>query len=790
MLKTWFTIAWRNLIKSKWYSFINTLGLSIGMAVALLIGLWIWDEISFDRYHANYDRIATVMTSIDFNGNLNTNGATAAPLARELKNRYGADLKDVVLTDWNDNHTLAVGDKQLTQHGLFVEPRFTQIFTLKMLGGNRDALSDPSSVLLSLSMAKSLFGNDDPIGRTIKVDNKVDLKVAGVFEDWPRNSNFYESKYLMGWGQFALQNEWVKRAEREWGNHTFLAYALLQPGVDLSTLNEKIKGIAQAHNDKNKEICLLQPMKNWHLRSDFKNGKIAGGRIQFVWLFGIIGGFVLLLACINFMNLSTARSEKRAKEVGIRKTVGSLRSQLIGQFLSESLLVAILAFVLALLWIELTLPWFNALSDKAMEIPWTQPLFWGLTLSFTVFTGLLAGSYPAFYLSSFQPIKVLKGTFKVGRFASNPRRALVVIQFTVSISLIIGTVLVFRQIDFARNRPVGYTRDGLISIEMNTPELKEHYELIRQELLHSGSIVDMSESSSPVTSISSSLIGFDWKGKDPNLVPVFGVIGVTQEYGRTLDWSIKEGRDFSSNFATDSLGFILNESAVRMIGFKHPIGETIKWHNKNYSVIGVIKDMVMESPYAPIKPTVFLIGPQWAQLINIRLTPTLSTAKALATIAPVFKRFNPGSGFEYKFVDAEYARKFSDEQRIGQLAAIFAGLAIFISCLGLFGLASFVAEQRIHEIGIRKVLGASTFRLWKMQSMDFVLLVVIACLIATPIAWYFLSQWLQRYEYRAPISAWAFVWAGLAALGITLLTVSYQAIRAALMNPVKSLRTD
>ena len=791
MLKTWLTLAWRNLIKSKWYSFINTLGLSIGMAVALIIGLWIWDEVSFDRYHANYDQIAQVMGSIDFNGDIRTAPATAAPLARELENRYSKDIKAVALTDWNDAHILAAGDKMLTEHGLYAEPDFTEIFTLKMLSGNKDALKDPSSILLSQSMARALFGNDNPINRTVKIDNKAGLKVAGVFEDWPRNTNFYETKYLIGWGQYLLQNDWVKRAAGEWGNHSFAAYVQLQPNVDLVSFNQKIKGIAQSRNNINKELCFLQPMKNWHLRSDFKDGKVTGGRIQFVWLFGIIGVFVLLLACINFMNLSTARSEKRAREVGIRKTVGSLRGQLIGQFLSESAVVALLAFALGLFWVELSLPYFNDLSDKDMHLPLTRPLFWLLTVSFTVLTGLLAGSYPAFYLSSFNPIKVLKGSFRAGRYASLPRKVLVVVQFTVSITLITGTILVFRQVNYARNRPVGYAREGMITMDINTPELREHYETLRQALLAAGAIVDMAESSSPTTGINNNLIGFDWKGKDPNFVPIFGVIAVSVDYGKTIGWSITEGRDFSRNFATDSGSFILNESAARLTGLQHPVGETIKWNKQNFTVAGVVKDMVIESPYEPIKPMIFFTRyKNWANVIDIRLNPALSTTAALATIGPVFKQFNPGSGFEYKFVDDLYASKFSDEQRIGDLASVFAVLAIFISCLGLFGLASFVAEQRTREIGVRKVLGASLFRLWKLQSAEFILLVLISCLISTPIAWYFLDQWLLQYEYHAPISLWAFVFASLGALGITLLTVSYQAIRAAGMNPTKSLRTE
>lgn len=551
-----------------------------------------------------------------------------------------------------------------------------------------------------------------------------------------------------------------------------------------------IKDIAKPHNKDGGESLVIQPMDNWHLYSDFKDGKVAGGRIRFVWLFSIIGVFVLLLACINFMNLSTARSERRAKEVGIRKTVGSLRLQLIAQFLSESLVVVFLALILAMVWVLVSLPFFNAVADKDMHLPWTRPVFWGLVLGFTILTGLLSGSYPAFYLSGFRPIKVLKGAFKAGRYSSWPRKVLVVIQFTVSVAMIIGTVLVFRQINYARSRPVGYSRDGLVYLFMNTPEIYGHYDALRTDLIKTGAVEDMCESSGPVTNVWSNQIGFEWKGKDPNSVPLFAVSAVTHDYGRTMGWQILQGRDFSRSFPTDTGDLILNETAVRLTGLRHPVGEIIRWNDKDRKITGVVKDMIMESPYSPVKPTIFCLDYDWANVITVRLRPSLTTTAALEAIRPVFKTYNPGSPFQYKLVDEEYAKKFSDERRIGHLATVFAVLAIFISCLGLFGLASFVAEQRIREIGVRKVLGASLFHVWRLLSTDFVILVIISCAIAVPIAWYYLNAWLLQYEYRTPMSWWIFVISSLGALLITLLTVSYQAIRAGMMNPVNSLRTE
>ncbi|MEO6328451.1 MAG: FtsX-like permease family protein, partial [Ginsengibacter sp.] len=511
--------------------------------------------------------------------------------------------------------------------------------------------------------------------------------------------------------------------------------------------------------------------------------------IQFVWLFGIVGVFVLLLACINFMNLSTARSEKRAKEVGIRKTIGSMRIQLIGQFLSESLLISFLALLLAISIAQLSISFFNGIADKNMAIPWTTPLFWLMTIGFACVTGIISGSYPAFYLSAFEPVKVLKGTFRVGRFAALPRKVLVVVQFTVSIALIIGTIIVYRQVQFAKNRPVGYAREGLISVVMNTPEIYGHYDAMRNDLVQTGTVADMAESNSPVTQVWSNNNGLNWEGKDPNSDPLFGTIAVTHDFGKTVGWKITEGRDFSRNF-NDTSAFILNESAVKVTGMKNPVGKKMKWLDKDHVIVGVIKDMVMESPFKPTIPTVFHLSPDWVRLIIVKIKTGIPLREALVKIEPVFKKYNPASPFEFKFTDEEYAQKFSDEERIGNLATFFAILAIFISCLGLFGLASFIAEQRTKEIGIRKVLGASVINLWQMLSKDFVFLVVLSCFIAIPIAYYFLSEWLQSYDYRTKISWWIFVAAGIGALTITLLTVSFQAIKAAIANPVKSLRTE
>lgn len=792
MFKNYLKIALRNLSRNKVFSFINIAGLSVGMAVAMLIGLWIWDELSYDKYHQNYHRIAQVWQFQTFNGEIGSQIAMPLPLGAELRNKY-PEFKYVSMTSWFHDNILSYGDKKFSKTGNFAEPDFPEIFSLKMLAGTRGGLKEINSILLAKSVADALFGSEDPINKILKMNNKLIVKVTGVYEDLPHNTYLRNLNFIAPWALYVSDQPWVKSSEDQWDNNSFQIFAQLHKGADFKEVSQKIANIKK---DKDKETIpfnptiFLHPMREWHLYSDWKNGVHVGGRIQFVWLFGIIGTFVLLLACINFMNLSTARSEKRAKEVGIRKTVGSVRSQLIGQFLSESLLIVIFAFILSLGLVLISLPWFNEVADKKMSILWANPLFWLLSLTFILITGFISGSYPAFYLSSFNPVKVLKGTFKAGRLAALPRKVLVVLQFTVSVTLIIGTIIVFRQIQHAKNRPIGYSREGLIAMNMNTPELRGHYEAIRNDLLTNGGAINMCESSSAVTGVWSSQIGFSWQGMPPDLKPLFATIAVTHDYGKTVGWNFTEGRDFSRDFSTDTLSMVLNESAAKFIGFKNPIGELIKWNNKEYKVIGIIKDMVMQSPFEPVQPTIFTLNYDWGNIILVKLNPQLSASESLGKVEKVFQKHNPASPFEYKFVDEEYAAKFSGEERIGKLASFFAALAIFISGLGLFGLASFMAEQRTKEIGVRKVMGASILQLWGLLSKDFVFLVIISFGIAAPTAFYMMSDWLQKYEYRADISWWIFAVTAAGAMLITLLTVSFQAVKAARMNPVNSLRSE
>jgi len=794
MIKNYFKSSWRNLIKNKAQSVINIAGLSVGMSAALLIGLWMWDELSFDKYHENYNSIAQVMEQKTNSGFINTGVAVPQPLAPALFKNYQSDFKHVVMASWTEGHILAVGDKKISYRGNFMGPDGPEIFTLRMRRGTRNGLNDPSSILLSSSVADALFGKHDPLGQLIQLDNTASFKVTGVYEDLPKNTSLHDLAFIGPWHYYAAAHDWVKKSVDDWSENSFQIYVQLAPNADIKKVSSRIKDIklknVTGEDAKGKPVILLQPMAKWHLYSEFKNGVNTGGAIEYVWMFGIIGIFVLILACINFMNLSTARSEKRAKEVGVRKAIGSLRTQLMNQFFFESLSMAALAFCVALLLTLLVLPFFNELSHKSMSIPWNNPFFWISSIVFTVFTGIVAGIYPALYLSSFKPAKVLKGTFKAGRSAALPRKVLVTTQFVVSIVLIIGTIIVFRQIQFAKNRPVGYNRNGLVALDVKTDDLEKHFTAFESELNAAGVIAGIAQATSPMTAVHNSRSDMEWKQKDPNLRYDFANVRLTSEYGKTTGWHIVTGRDFSGQFLTDTSAVILNEAAVKYMGLTHPLGEMIRFNDKDYVVIGVVKDLVMQSPYEPAKQTIFYLGSGDFDNIVLRISPALSTHEALSKIGAIFKKYSPSAPFAYKFVDEDYANKFQNEERVGKLAGVFAMLAIFISCLGLIGMASFMAEQRTKEIGVRKVLGASVLNLWALLSGEFVMLALVALIIATPVGYYLTQKWLQNFTYRTQLSWWIFVATGLGGLLITLLTVSFQSVKSAIANPVRSLRTE
>ncbi len=791
MFKNYFKIAFRNLLRHQSFSFINIGGLAVGMAVTMLIGLWVWDELSFNKYHDNYDRIAMVLQNQSYEGEVSTSFSQSMQLGAELRNNYQSYFEHVAMSSFTQNPILSYEKKAITKSGSFMEEAAPEILTLKMLKGTRTGLQDIYSILLSESTAYALFGEEEPMGKTLKIDNQFDVEVTGVYEDLPDNSSMNDLHFIAHLDLLANNGN----RNVGWINNWLMVMVQLAENADIQKASMAIKDAKLKNVDQNlakyNPELFLHPMSRWRLYSDFKNGVNTGGYIEFVWLFGIIGIFVILLACINFMNLSTARSEKRAKEVGIRKVVGSLRSQLISQFFSESFLMVFLAFLVAMVLAQLALPWFNEVANKDINMIWTNVGLWIFGLGIILVTALIAGSYPAFYLSAFRPSKVLKGTFRAGRHASLPRKILVVLQFTVSVTLIIGTTIVYQQIQFAKDRPLGYDKNGLLFIPLKTDEAKKDYNALRNELLASGTIAQLSRSECAVTDMWWSDYGLEWQGKDPNMQVNVHRGAVDFEFGETVEWKIKEGRDFSREFASDSAAMILNEAAVDYMNLEDPIGEVVKLYGREYTVIGVVEDMVSQSLFDPVQQTFYIIEPfNRFEFINVRINPQASAGKAVEAIAQTFKKYNPATPFEYTFADEQFANKYAFEERIGKLAGIFTVLAVFISCLGLFGLAAFVAEQRTKEMGIRKVLGASVGQLWQLLSKDFVVLVLVSCFIAIPIAWYFLHAWLQNYEYHTEISGWVLAVAGLGALLITILTVSFQTVKAALANPVDSLRSE
>jgi putative ABC transport system permease protein len=794
MLENYFKIAWRNLLKNRVYSIINITGLATGMAVAMIIGLWIYDEVSANTHFKNYDRLYQVMMHQTFDGFRGTQQAIPYPLGEELKAKY-PDFKAVAMCDWGQPRSLVYKEKKIIKTGHFIGEEAVNMFSLKILNGDKNPLHDPYSIVLTNETAKILFGDEDPIGKIIKLDNETNLKVTAVVEKQPKNSSL-SFDYLI---PFQLQEaiySWIKLYHKtNWGNNSWQLYVQLNDQSTENAANAKIKNVVLSHfTDENtlKHIIpevFIHPASKWRLYSDFENGKNTGGFIKYVRMFGVLGFIVLLIACINFMNLSTARSEKRAKEVGVRKAIGSGRRQLISQFLSESLLMAGIAFLLALAIVIASLHYFNKLTDKEMSLQITNPLFWVAMLLFTVITGLLAGSYPAFYLSSFSPVRVLKGNLRGGKSSSLPRKILVVVQFASSVVLMIGTIVVNQQVQFGKSQPIGFNNKGLISMNWSD-DIAKNFDVIRNELLGTGAVLSVTQSNSPPTDIYSNNNGWEWKGSTPvEKTVVFSTIATTYDYTKTLGIKMIEGRDFSRDFA-DSNGVILNQAAVKRMGLKNPVGQWLKWNDKPMIVLGVIPDIQMESPYRPISPLTIIFNKGWAAYLDIRINPRMSASRAIALMKPVFDKYNPAYPFEYQFTDEQYAKKFNYEQLVGDLAEIVAVLAIFISCLGLFGLASFTAEQRVKEIGVRKVLGASVFNLWQLLSRDFVWLVLISCVIASPIAWYYMNEWLKTYHYKTTIGIGIFIAVAMVAILITLITVSFQAVRAAVANPVKSLRTE
>lgn len=793
MLKNYIRVAFRNLVKNPTYSFINIFGLAIGITCSLLIMLWVFDELSFDKSLPKAKNLYQVYVNATFDGRVNSWRSVPLPTYEGLKPEHNS-IANTCVSNWGGDHLLTIPqssgeEKRIRKVGYFVSEEFLTMFEYPLIAGEaKTVLAEPYQIVISQSTAKALFGDEDPIGKIIRIDNQDEVKVTGVVKDLAKNNSF-QFDFLLPWKLYETR-EWVKNNKENWGNYSFQVYMELTDSEAKASVEGKIGDLLTRHGETDVPHTLfLHPLLDWRLRSNFENGESSGGLIEYVQMFTAIAVFILVIACINFMNLSTARSERRAREVGIRKSVGSRKREIVMQFMGESLFISLIAFSIAILIAQLLLPFYNDLVDKELFIDYASPAFWIFALALIFFTGVVSGSYPAFYLSSFQAVRVLKGKVQVGKSASLPRKVLVTIQFGFSILLIIGTIVIFQQIQLVKNRDLGYAQENLISIEY-TREIGQNYRAIKEELLNSGAVAAVTQSNSAITSINSNNF-LGWPGKPDDLRVIFATIATEYDYTKTMGIKILEGRDFSEDFKSDSSAIIINKAGLDLMGLKDPIGTKLDLWGGKRELIGVVDNVLMGSPYTPVGPMFMILDREWVDVLTVRLEKTNDIKGALAKVEAVLKKYNPAYPFEYKFADEEFAKKFTMIDMTASLANLFASLAIVITGLGLFGLAAFTAEQRTKEIGIRKVLGASVTGLVGLISKDFSRLVIIAFVISAPISWYLLEEFiLKRYTYRIDIAWWVFPLTGLVALVFALLIVSTQALRAAHANPVKSLRNE
>lgn len=795
MLRNYLKIAFRSLARNSVYSFINIVGLSIGITCSILILLWVADELTFDTYFSKYDTIYQVKQNSKVDSGISTRPFIPLPLF-EILQQQDSRIKNAAITI-NQTALLTVGDRKISKNGLDVSESFLEIFDFQMIYGNLEtALTSPRSIVLTQSTAKALFGTDDALGKMVqvKIENDEELKVTGIIADPPSNISF-RVDFLLPFTYFEATSVWIQHAKNNWNNNAFFTYVELQPGVDKADVDNTIRDlIKKNHPEGSEREIFLHGMNRWRLHNNFENGKESGGLITYVRLFSGIAIFILIIACINFMNLATARSEHRAREVGIRKSVGSNRKQLILQFLGESIMISTIAFILSIVLVELILPLYNIFINKHLTINYASPLLWSLGIGLILITGLLAGSYPAFYLSSFKPIKVLKGKLVAGKNASMPRQVMVTLQFGFSILLIIGTIVIYKQIQYLKGRELGYDRENLMMI-WSTSDIEKNFASLKQELVNTGAAVSVCKSNSPITNIFASSPVDSWPGMLPGQRVEVTNIATEYDYTKTMGIQMLQGRDFSENFKSDTSAIILNKTAIETLNLTEPIGQTIQMWGSQWNIIGVMDDVLMGSGSTQIAPLVMTMDPTWSSTITVRLPnqrqgENSNLASSLKKVEDVFKKYNPDYPFEYRFADEEFEKKFTSMNMISDLASSFTALAIFITCLGLFGMAAFSAEQRTKEIGIRKVMGASVASLMILLTKDFSRLVIIAFVITSPIAWYATTDFLKQYSLRIEVPLWVFPLAGLMALVLTILIVSTQALRAARANPSQSLRSE
>lgn len=787
MLKNYFLVAVRNLTRSKFYSFINITGLSVGITCSILILLWVYDETSFDTFHPKANRLYQLWVNAQFDGKIHSWRSVPLPTYEALKTA-DSNISSVTVTDWGGDHLLTVDEQRLMKKGYYASEEFLEMFEFPLIYGDAaQVMDDPRSIIITESTAKALFGDEDPINKIIRVDNAEDLKVTGILKDIPENSSF-EFDFLMTWKFREQINEWVRNNMTNWGNYSFQVFVELNDSKNQTAVEASIKNMLQDHEQTDtKPELFIYPLLHWRLYSRFDNGKEDGGMIDYVQLFTAIAILIIVIACINFMNLATARSERRAREVGIRKSVGSKRLELMLQFIGESTLISLIAFALAVLMAQLLLPAYNELVEKKLFIDYTAPGFWYASLGMVLLTGIISGSYPAFYLSSFQPVKVLKGKVNTGKGGSTPRKVLVTLQFGFSILLIIGTIVIYQQIQLVKSRQLGYDRENLIAVEF-TNEVRNNYRSLKLELLNSGVVEAVTRANSQITDINSNNF-LGWPGKPEELRVLFTTVVTEYDYTKTMGIRILEGRDFSEDFKSDTAAIIVNKAGLDLMNLEDPIGTELPLWGGTRKLIGVVDDVLMGSPFEPVKP-MFMVMDDWGGWVSIRLRKTADLQESINTVKTIFEKHVPAYPFEYKFADVEFQKKYTTINLTSTLASLFATLTIVITGLGLFGLAAFTAEQRTKEIGIRKVMGASVPGLVRLISKDFSILVMVSFFISAPMAWWLLNKYLERYTIRTEIEWWVFPLTGVIALTFALIIVSTQALRAARANPVNSLRSE
>ena len=782
--------ALRVIRRQKAFSLINISGLAIGLAVCMLIVLWVADEWSFDRFHANAGRIYRVYRDESAAQAGSTSALTPPPMAAALK----ADFPDIIRATrfgyWR-KPLVSFGEKKFNEENYrHADPDFFAMFTFPLLKGNPETVfADPYSVVLTESTAAKYFGKEDPMGKTLTVNNTYDVVVTGIMEDIPSNSSI---RFELLSPFALLLKEFIGEDNNDnWGFNSFASYVMLADGLSSHDLDRKLDGYLKKYQDEDTDELALQPFTDIHLFSNLGHDIRGRGDIKYVWIFSVLAGFVLLIAAVNFMNLSTARSANRAKEVGLRKVVGAGRPQLIRQFFGESVLMAIFALIAALILLELLLPFFNSLSGKQLTSPWrSDPVLLLGFLGLALLTGLISGSYPALFLSSFQPIRILKGTMR--STAANPffRKSLVIFQFSLSVFLIIGTIVISRQLSYIKSLDLGFDREHIIHLSIHG-ELHDKYDAIRERFLQNADVLHVTASMALPTDIQSSPGTPEWEGKDPDVKMEIKADFVDYDYFETFDIPLVEGRSFSKEYATDmETAFIVNEEAVRRMGLAKPVvGKRFGFWDIDGQIIGVMKDAHFQSLHHKIEPLVFKMFRPWLRRLYVKFRAD-NISGTLRSLEKTWNQMNLGYPFEYRFLDEDFEDLYRSEARLGSIFRSFAALAVFIACLGLFGLASFVAEQRTKEIGIRKVLGSSTLSIIALLNREFFRWVLIANLIAWPVAYFVMLQWIQKFAYRAKITLGIFVLSACIGLAVALVTVSVQTLKAARANPVDSLKHE